>query len=118
MTGAVRFPRELLDVDAQHALVWVEYLASCEAFDRALPGYMSERGEWIPRPDLLLFTAAFSIRQHGRLERAVTELVGAYDHDAEVVFAERALVMTQEERLARLAGRSPISEVESFAVPR
>jgi hypothetical protein len=110
--------------EEERLLVWAEYLVLQEAYDRRLPGSTispdlaavvgADPATWLVDPASLPDSVAYARRQHARTCSALRTLLGRDpSHEGELAVVERLMASypTHADRLALLAGRSPIDEL-------
>lgn len=107
---------EGVDLAADRALVWVEYLVLMETFDRTQPGRWApgqEGREWCVRQDAIGPSVAYAARQHRRVVVALRALLGRPMSACEETRVVEAIYERtgHDERVALLAGRSVLDEI-------
>lgn len=105
---------EPVDLTADRALVWVEYLVLMEAYDRTLPGKWLEEGKtWAVALPSLDESIRYAGRQHARVLLALRALLGRHPViEEEVKFVEAIMNDHDHDgRVALLSGRSVLDEI-------
>lgn len=111
MDGSVSEP---VDLTADRALVWVEYLILMELYDRTLPGQWLEEGKtWTVALPFLDESIRYAGRQHRRVVVALRALLGRPHVPEEEVVIVEAICNDHDHdgRVALLGGRSVLDEI-------